>query len=79
MATRTLESLAEQIREAGISVAKSAIGSPYVYPEWGRLRGAAQKLGEAQAEYDLALAAWEKLIAPAPPEWKKLAPTIPTP
>jgi hypothetical protein len=72
----TKSTLDERIREASISVAKSAIGSPYIYPQYGRLTRAKSNLEKAEKELAAARAAWEDLIKDAPPEWKKLAPQV---
>ena len=66
----------ERIKEARISMAKTAIGSPYVYPHFNRLKTAKENLEKAKAEFADAKKAWDKLIEPAPPEWKKLAPRV---
>lgn len=71
-------SILQQIEHAKIEVAKSAIASPHVYHEWGRLQVAAQALSAARKEYAAALAAWRGLIEAAPPQWAKLAPPEPS-
>lgn len=74
--TMTASRLDKQIRDAQISVAKSAIASPYVYPQYCRLKCAEERLKAAQEEYEAAKKSWNKLIEAAPPEWKKLAPQV---
>lgn len=74
-----MSTLDERIAQARVEVAKAVIASPHVYPAWGRLHSAADRLSVAQLEYNAALASWRHLIEDAPPEWAKLAPPIPGP
>jgi hypothetical protein len=74
MNTKMKSTLDERIAEAQVQCAKSAIASPYIWPQWQRLQTAKQKLAAAQKEIAIAQRIWDDLIAPAPPEWKKLAP-----
>ena len=74
--TMTASRLDKQIQEARVSVAKSAIGSPNVYPQYSRLCEAKRQLLAAEKELKEARSAWDKLIEAAPPEWKKLAPRV---
>jgi hypothetical protein len=64
----------EQIADAKVQVAKAAIASPHLYPQWYRLCRAKEKLRTAAAELDMAQRVWNSLIEAAPDEWKKLAP-----
>lgn len=68
--------LDERIAEASVQCAKSAISSPYLWPQYGRLREAKKSLEKAEKELAAAQKAWDALISPAPPEWKKLAPQV---
>lgn len=59
------ESFMAQIESAKISVAKTALANPYVYPEGSRLGNARQAHSAAVQELAQAEAAWKALIAPA--------------
>lgn len=63
-----------EIADAKVQVAKSAIATPYVYPQWDRLRCAKEAVRQANAELTAAQREWNQLIEAAPPSWKKLAP-----
>lgn len=72
----TRNDIDHQIEKAKVELAKSAIGSPQVYPQWDRLRAAKRNLIDAYRELNEAQQAWDNLIAAAPPEWKALAPVV---
>ncbi len=58
------ELLAAQ-REASVSLARTALANPFIYPEANRLTSARRRLAQAQQELAAAQAAWDRLIAPA--------------
>lgn len=68
--------LDQRIADAKVRVAKSAIASPQMYHQWGRLSAAKRNLIAAYRELNEAQRDWDSLIAAAPPEWKALAPVV---
>jgi hypothetical protein len=50
-----------QIAACHAEVSRWKKAMPHILPEWQRLEAAKQRLAEAQAEHDAAIAAWEKL------------------
>lgn len=67
--------LKQRIAKAKVELAKSAIASPEVYPQWDRLRAAKINLARAYTELTDAQREWDAIIEAAPPEWKALAPS----
>lgn len=59
------DSLMDQIRDAGISVAKSALANPFMYHQGVNLSSARDELIRAKAREAAAQKAWDALIAPA--------------
>lgn len=66
--------LDQHIEKAKVEVAKSAIASPQIYPQWDRLRAAKRNLIDAYRELNEAQQAWDNLIAATPAEWRAPAP-----
>ncbi len=54
-----------QQREAALSLAKTALANPYLFPEGGELTDARRNLAEAQERLKLAEKRWLALIEPA--------------
>jgi hypothetical protein len=76
MTSITASRLDKQIKDAQVSVAKSAIAHPAVYPQYCRMMTAKAKLEAAQLEFEASKKSWERLIEAAPSAWKKLAPRV---
>jgi hypothetical protein len=65
--------LAAQIKDAKLSVARSALANPGVFLEYGRYRAAKAAVTAAERELRAAETAWLDLIRPAVDEQRRLS------